>query len=119
MLGAPPSGGLRQLTAQAGGNPLYVRELVDALVRERALQVSPIADVSAIQEQLPASLAAMLTDRLGVVSAETAQILRTAALLGGRFTVTDLAVLLHRSASDLAAGLQEAVAAGILARLGC
>jgi DNA-binding CsgD family transcriptional regulator len=118
MLGVPPSGGLRQLTAQAGGNPLYVRELVDALVRERALQVSPIADVSAIQEQLPASLAAMLTDRLGVVSAETAQILRTAALLGGKFTVTDLVVLLHRSASDLAAGLQEAVAAGILAGSG-
>ena len=40
--------------------------------------------------------------------------LRTAALLGGRFAVTDLAVLLRRPASDLAGGLQEAVAAGIL-----
>ena len=56
----------------------------------------------------------MLNDRLSSVSAETAQMLRTAALLGGRFAVTDLAVLLRRPASDLAAGLQEAVAAGIL-----
>ena len=40
--------------------------------------------------------------------------LRTAALLGGKFAVTDLAVLLRQPASDLAAGLQEAVAAGIL-----
>src|SRR3984957_17997322 len=114
MLGAPPSDGLRQLTAQAAGNPLYLRELVDALVRERALQGSPVAEVFAIQEQLPASLAGVLNDRLSSVSAQTAQILRAAALLGAKFTVTDLAVLLRRPVSELAAGLQEAVAARIL-----
>jgi DNA-binding CsgD family transcriptional regulator len=114
MLGTLPGDTLRQLTVQAAGNPLYLRELVDALGRERALEMSPIADVSAIQEQLPVSLAAVLNDRLSSVSAQTAQILRTAALLGGTFTVTDLAVLLRRPASDLAAGLQEAVAANLL-----
>ena len=56
----------------------------------------------------------MLNDRLSSVSAVTAQILRTAALLGAKFTVTDLAVLLRRPVSELAAGLQEAVAARIL-----
>ena len=56
----------------------------------------------------------MLNDRLSSVSAETAQMLRTAALLGGTFAVTDLAVVLRRPASELAAGVQEAVAAGIL-----
>ena len=35
MLGAPPAGTLRRLTGQAAGNPLYLRELVDALGRER------------------------------------------------------------------------------------
>ncbi|HLK74396.1 MAG TPA: AAA family ATPase [Streptosporangiaceae bacterium] len=110
MLGPPPGDTLRRLTAQAAGNPLYLRELVDALARDRAL-----ADpVSAAGDQLPASLAALLNDRLGSVSAQTAQILRTAALLGGKFTVADLAVLLRRPVSDLAAGLQEAVAARIL-----
>src|SRR5271169_6154223 len=114
MVGAPPGDALRRLTAQAAGNPLYVRELVDALVREQALQVRPIAEISVAQEQLPVSLAAALGDRLSSVSAETAQMLRTAALLGGKFAVTDLAVLLRRPASDLAAGLQEAVTAGLL-----
>jgi DNA-binding CsgD family transcriptional regulator len=113
MLGTPPEDTLRQLTAQAAGNPLYLRELVDALARERA-QANPANGVSAAQEQLPASLAAVLNDRLGSVSAQTAQILRTAALLGGKFTVTDLAVLLRRPVSELAAGLQEAVATHIL-----
>jgi DNA-binding CsgD family transcriptional regulator len=114
MLGSPPGDTLRQLTAQAAGNPLYVRELVDAMVREQALDIGRAAEVSAGRKQLPASLAAVLTDRLSSVSAGTAQLLRTAALLGGRFAVTDLAVVLHRTASELAAGVQEAVAAGIL-----
>ena len=114
MVGAPPGDALRRLTAQAAGNPLYLRELVDALVREQALHVGRAAEVSVAGEQLPASLAAVLSDRLSAVSAETAQMLRTAALLGGKFMVTDLAVLLRRLVSDLAGGLQEAVAAGIL-----
>ena len=113
MLGTAPEDTLRQLTAQAAGNPLYLRELVDALARERT-QPSPAAGVSPAQEQLPASLAALLNDRLSSVSAQTAQILRTAALLGAKFTVTDLAVLLRRPVSELAAGLQEAVTARIL-----
>jgi len=115
MLGSPPGEALRQLTAQAAGNPLYVRELVDAMVREQALEIGPAAaEVSAAGERLPASLAAVLTDRLSSVSADMAQMLRTAALLGARFAVTDLAVVLRRPASELAAGVQEAVAAGIL-----
>jgi DNA-binding CsgD family transcriptional regulator len=113
MLGTPPEDTLRQLSAQAAGNPLYLRELADALVRER-VQARPDGGVSTALEQLPASLAAVLNDRLSSVSAQTAQILRTAALLGGKFTVTDLAVLLRRPVSELAASLQEAVTARIL-----
>jgi DNA-binding CsgD family transcriptional regulator len=115
ILGVPPGDALRRLTAQAAGNPLYLRELVDALVREQAVRLeSATAEVPAAPQQLPDSLAAVLGDRLTAVSAETAQMLRIAALLGGRFSVTDLAVLLSRSASELAADVQEAVAVGIL-----
>jgi DNA-binding CsgD family transcriptional regulator len=114
MVGATPGDALRRLTARAAGNPLYVRELVDALVREQALEIRPTAEVSVAQEQLPASLTAVLNDRLSSVPAETARMLRTAALLGAKFAVTDLAVVLRRPVSDLADGLQEAVAAGIV-----
>ena len=114
ILGALPGDSLRQLTDQAAGNPLYVRELIDAMVREQALEIGPAAEVSVTGERLSASLAAVLANRLSSVSADTAQMLRTASLLGGRFAVTDLAVVLHRPASELAAGIQEAVAAGIL-----
>src|SRR6516165_4345684 len=118
MVGSPPGDALLQLTAQASGNPLYLRELVDALVRERVLEIGTAAEVSVAEEQIPASLAAVLSDRLSFVSAQTAEMLRTAVLFGGTFAVTDLAVLLHSPASKLAASLQEAVAAGILVSSG-
>lgn len=118
MLGSPPGDGLRQLTAQAAGNPLYVRELVDALVRDRALEIGSTAEIATTREQLPASLAAALNDRLGSVSVDTAQLLRIAALLGAKFAVADLALVLHRPALDMAASVQEAVTAGILADSG-
>jgi DNA-binding CsgD family transcriptional regulator/tetratricopeptide (TPR) repeat protein len=118
LLGTPSAHTLRQLTAQAAGNPLYLRELVDALAREQGPHASPAVGVATAREQLPASLAAVLNDRLSAVSAETAQILQTAVLLGAKFTVTDLAVLLRRPVPELAAGLQEAVAARILVGMG-
>ncbi|HEX4831786.1 MAG TPA: AAA family ATPase [Trebonia sp.] len=114
IVGVPPGDALRRLTAQSAGNPLYVRELSDALVRDRA---SP--DRAARPgEQLPVSLAGVLADRLSSVSPQTAQVLRTAVLLGGGFTATDLAVVLRQPASALAPALQEAVAAGIVAGAG-
>jgi len=69
MVGASPGDGLRQLTARAAGNPLYVRELVDALLRERAVQVDAVAEVAPAAERLPVSLAAVLDDRVSSVSA--------------------------------------------------
>ncbi|MBV9359299.1 MAG: AAA family ATPase, partial [Chloroflexi bacterium] len=114
MAGAPPGEGLRLLTAQAAGNPLYVRELVDALRREQEARIRPVAELAPRSGQLPVSLTAVLDDRLSSVSAETAQLLRTATLLGRRFTVTGLSAVLRRPALDLAANLQEAVSAGIV-----
>ncbi len=78
------------------------------------MQVGPAAEVSLAREQLPVTLTSVLHDRLGSVPAQTAQMLRTASLLGGTFGVPDLALLTRRPVSDLAESLQEAVAAGIL-----
>jgi DNA-binding CsgD family transcriptional regulator/tetratricopeptide (TPR) repeat protein len=114
LIGAPPGHELRRLTAQAVGNPLYIRELVDALLRDQKVRITPVAEVALAGERLPVSLAAVLDDRLSSVSAETAQLLRSAALLGSRFAVTDLALVLRRPVSDMVGSLQEAVTAGIV-----
>jgi DNA-binding CsgD family transcriptional regulator len=114
MIGSSSADGLRRLATQAAGNPLYVRELVDALLREQAAGAGPLAGVDPAGVDLPPSLAGVLENRLSSVSAETARTLRSAALLGGRFAVTDLAAVLRRTAWDLAASLEEAVTAGIV-----
>jgi DNA-binding CsgD family transcriptional regulator len=118
MAGTPSAQALSRLTTQAAGNPLYVRELVDALAREQASADRPAAEVAQSGQRLPGSLAGVLTDRVGSVLPETARMLEAAALLGGRFAVTDLAVVLRRPVSDLVAGLEEAMAAGIVAGSG-
>lgn len=119
LLGAPPGNTLRRLTAQASGNPLYLRELISALVQDQEVRVGPdAAEVPAASERLPGALAAVLDDRLTSVSPETGEMLRTATLLGSEFGVSDLAVLLGKPASALSAAVREAVAVGILAGSG-
>ncbi len=120
VLGAPPGPALGRLVGQAMGNPLYLRELLDALIRGQATgAASTEGELSDdMFGRVPASFADALSDRLSVVSAPTAQMLRTATLLGGEFVVTDLAALLRRTASDLAEGLQDAVAAGLVVSVG-
>lgn len=111
-----PGPTMTRLAAQAMGNPLYLRELVDVLLREQVAgpraATADLADDAV--EGVPASFAAALSDRLSFVPEGTVEMLRAAALLGGKFSVSHLAVVLRQPASDLTAGLQDAMAAGIL-----
>ncbi|MBP2477543.1 DNA-binding CsgD family transcriptional regulator/tetratricopeptide (TPR) repeat protein [Crossiella equi] len=108
LVGELPGHAADRLRALAMGNPLYLRELADAVRR----------DGTADGARLPTSFADALTGRLRVVPESAVEILRMAALLGGRFSVTELAVLMHRPAAELVFGLQDALAAGIVVDTG-
>ncbi|MGW5556443.1 ATP-binding protein, partial [Micromonospora sp. NPDC003944] len=119
LVDAPPGAGLVRLAAEAAGNPLILRELVESLVREDLVDIGTQADVRRSADGvLPRSLAATLEGRLSSVPADTIELMRAAALLGGEFAVTDLAALLGRPAIDFTADLQEAMTAGILVEAG-
>ncbi|SCF22481.1 ATP-binding protein [Micromonospora chokoriensis] len=119
LVGVPPGDGLVTLASQAVGNPLFLQELVGALVREDLLDISTRAEVRESRTGVvPRSLAAALDDRLSFVPAGTIELMRASALLGGEFAVTELAALLGRTAIDLCADLHEAVTAGILVEAG-
>jgi len=119
VLGAPPGGELRRVAAQAGGNPLYLRELIDALTREQKIRFGPDgAEVSEGLERLSVPLASVLEGRLESVSPDTGTMLRAASLLGCAFAVTDLTVMLGQPAAAVADGVREAMTAGILAESG-
>ncbi|MEV1120352.1 BTAD domain-containing putative transcriptional regulator [Actinosynnema sp. NPDC049800] len=116
LVGASPGPGLRRIAARAGGNPLYLREVADALVRERVVEVDTgVADVAAhALDRVPVSLVSAVTGRLDFLSDPTREVLRWSALLGGEFAVDDLSVVLGTPVFDLAGRLEEAVAAGVL-----
>ncbi|OLF17614.1 BTAD domain-containing putative transcriptional regulator [Actinophytocola xanthii] len=116
LVGAPPGPRLRRVTARAGGNPLYVREIADALLRDRAVAVGQ--DTAEVPPEslarAPKSLVSAVTGRLRYLSDTTFEVLRSAALLGGEFSVGDLAIVLGRPATELVRPFDEAIAASVL-----
>jgi DNA-binding CsgD family transcriptional regulator len=129
LAGGVPGPRLAGRLELAAGNPLYIREMLDALARAEALAVSrdvvelvdtgrpgrphrPEDDGSVV------SLSAAIADRLDFLTAGTLKVLRTAALLGPDFSVTDLSGILRRPATALAGAVEEAIAAGVLESVG-
>lgn len=116
-VGGTPGTRLLGLAGGAGGNPLYLIELVDALVRGRALNVED-GRVEAAGGSPPDSLAAAIADRLEFLSTPAREVLRVAALLGEEFSVAELAVASGRPVTDLLPALDEALLAGVVADKG-
>ncbi|MFE9745286.1 ATP-binding protein [Saccharothrix saharensis] len=113
LVGGTPDEALSRLAEDAGGNPLYLVELVEALVRGSAVEVD--AGVARLVDAgVPPSLSAAIADRIGFLGADVRRVLVAAALLGVDFPVADLAAVLGRRVVELLPALQEATVAGVL-----
>jgi DNA-binding CsgD family transcriptional regulator len=101
--------------SRAGGNPFYVRELVEALVRDGQVELRDgRAELAEAAGETPDSLAATIGSRLRFLSEQTLRALRSAALLGHEFDAHSWEVVGARSPSELAAILEEAIAGGVI-----
>jgi DNA-binding CsgD family transcriptional regulator/tetratricopeptide (TPR) repeat protein len=118
LAGGRPDGNLLRLADGAAGNPLYVTELVAALARGSGLTITEAGGAELAGGSVPGSLSAAIADRLGFAAGPVRDVLRAAALLGVDFAVHDLAIVLHRGATDLIPAVEEARAAGVLAESG-
>ncbi|MFC6092361.1 BTAD domain-containing putative transcriptional regulator, partial [Saccharothrix lopnurensis] len=119
LVGAAPGEGLDRVAGCAGGNPLYLREVVDALLRENSVEFRDgVAEADLVGEDMPTSLVGALTRRLAFLSADALDLLRRAALLGTRFAPGNAAVVAGRPVSELVAAVEEATAAGVLVEAG-
>jgi DNA-binding CsgD family transcriptional regulator len=119
LVGAPPGRSLRRLTDRAAGNPLYLRETVDALLREKAVHVARgTAEVATDGYEPPPTLTAAISRRLGFLSDRAGEMLQVAALLGRQFEVAEVAAVTGVPADRLDPVVEEAVAAGVLAGVG-
>ena len=118
LAGGRPDRELLRLADDAAGNPLYITELVSALTRSSRVRITETGVTTIAAGSAPSSLSAAIADRLGFVAGPEREVLRAAALLGVGFAVTDLAIVLDRSVSDLVRILDNGCAAGVLAASG-
>lgn len=114
LVGADVGPRLRRQLAGAGGNPLFVTELIRALERDEAIQRTPDGAAEVKGLALPMSLALTILHRLSFLYRETLEVLRVASVLGRGFPLGDLSVVVRRPAVELAPALHEAYRAGVL-----
>ena len=116
LVGAPAGPHLRALVARAGGNPLFARELVGALLQRNAVTIADgRADTAPdVTVDPPATLLAAVHATLDLLSTETREVLRLAALLGSEFSVSEVVAVTGRSALELVGALEEALTATVL-----
>lgn len=115
LTGAPAGPHLRALVDRTTGNPLYVKELTEALLREQALVTTDgVADLASDTYVAPRSLVDTIRRHLDVLSGEARAVLRSASLLGAEFTVSDIAAVAGKRPSELLAVFEEATAANVV-----
>jgi DNA-binding CsgD family transcriptional regulator len=117
LVGAAPGPGLLRQVAGAGGNPLWVTELVAALLRDGSItRTDGTAELTAVG--IPPSLPLTILHRLSFLASTTLEVLRVASVLGTAFAVTDLSRVLGRPTAGLLDAVDEAMAGHILDRRG-
>lgn len=98
---------------RTGGNPLYLIELVGALTDDKAIAVSS-GRSRLTQPGVPPSLRLTLLRRLSMLPPATVDLLRTASLLGGAFSLAELAAIRGEEATAIVADLRAAMSAGFI-----
>ena len=112
-LGTAPGPELMAVLGKAGGNPLWVVEILRSLADERRLGPGGTA-----LAELPASFREVVIRRLRYLSEPALSLLRIAAVLGDSVPVADLAAVARREPGELVAQLGEAFQARLLGAAG-
>ena len=111
---AEPGPALLAEAAGAGGNPLFVTELVGALLQDGTIRIAG-GQAEVTHATLPPTLRLTILRRLSFLPDPTVQALRAASVLGPAFSLTDLATITGGSALELSAALDGAARAGVVA----
>jgi len=117
LVGASPGQRLVRQAGRAGGNPLFLSELVGALVADGSIVYNESAAELAAEAVTP-SLPLTILHRLSFASPDLLELLGLASVLGVSFAADDLALLAQRPVSSLVAALRSAQLAGVLAERG-
>jgi DNA-binding CsgD family transcriptional regulator/tetratricopeptide (TPR) repeat protein len=114
LVGAEPGPRLLRQVAGAGGNPLFVTELVGALTADGSIRPSGDGRAEVAVVGLPPSLPLTILHRLSFLPQRTLDVLRAASVVGASFGVAELSALTGTPSFELLAVLRESLAAGVL-----
>jgi DNA-binding CsgD family transcriptional regulator len=114
LVGARPGPQLLRQVAGAGGNPLFMTELVGALTAGRSIAATPDGQVEVATVAMPPSLPLTILHRLSFLPQRTLDVLRAASVLGAGFTVAELSLVTGMPSFELLAVLRESLTAGVL-----
>ncbi|MBL4782215.1 MAG: PAS domain S-box protein [Porticoccaceae bacterium] len=122
ILSTSPSGATKIteiIYPTSGGNPLLVSESLRWLHRKNNIYVDDSGqwqwvDESLLGIHLPEATQTLFDERLAALSTDSQEILASAALLGSRFQISDLALLMESSICDLMLRLSEAISQNII-----
>ncbi|MGI8306412.1 BTAD domain-containing putative transcriptional regulator [Saccharopolyspora hattusasensis] len=120
IVGLPVNAEVRNLVHSAGGNPLYVREIVNGLLRTGSIIFTDDKAETdpSLRGVVPDVVLSAIGSQLAFLSGPAADFLRWAALLGERFSPADVATALGKPASELSEVIDEACATGQLKECG-
>jgi DNA-binding CsgD family transcriptional regulator/tetratricopeptide (TPR) repeat protein len=112
-LGLPPGPLLTAILAKAGGNPLWLVEILRSLSSEGWLRRDEDA-AEATADELPGSLRELVLRRLRYLPEDALDLLQLTSVLGEAVSVHDLAVVARRPAPAVMGILAEAFRARLL-----
>jgi DNA-binding CsgD family transcriptional regulator len=117
VAGLPPGPRLLEQLSGAGGNPLFVIELVRALADNGVLDLrNGVAEAREVS--LPPTLRLTLLRRLSLLSEDALNLLRLASILGSTFSLAQLTLVAGATTASLLSALAAAVDAGLLTESG-
>lgn len=112
-VGAEPGPRLLAGVGGAAGNPLFVTELLNAIMHDGTLHLDG-GRAEVREAALPPSLRLTILRRLSFLPGDALQVLRSGSLLGSSFSITELAAVMARPVDELAPGIEAGIAAGVL-----
>jgi DNA-binding CsgD family transcriptional regulator/tetratricopeptide (TPR) repeat protein len=121
LAGGEPGPAFGTMLESAAGNPLYVREIVDALGRSGQLRATDGAvELVATEPGDPsvASLAGAIADRLEFLSPQCRNVLQAAALQGVEVTAEQVSALAGLPVAEVEPMLLEAIETGVVEQIG-
>lgn len=111
--GAPPDAGMRAALARTGGNPFYLRTVLDHLDASGPLTVSD-GLVHAEEPAMTSSLREVVLGSVASVAGVSREVLRLAAVLGASFSLSDLARMQAADPLSTWSRLEPALRAGLI-----